>query len=96
MDHQLIPYNEQLLADMKAEACAPQTIDGVTRYSVVCQACFGPFTVDSYDGYRASIFRKRTVQPAGPISVICECGFDHPSADKNEFVGCGAGWWLTQ
>ncbi|MEH1016352.1 hypothetical protein V6U90_25010 [Micromonospora sp. CPCC 206060] len=70
----------------------------------VCPACRGR-TVSSHEigsphGYKGIFPRRRAGSapkpPAGPVTVICACGFPHAErpAESGE-SGCGAYWKVT-
>lgn len=98
MDHQAIRYQCQAVADVPASECSPRPIVDGTDYSVVCSACRGHFTVREVNGtFRAPIFKKQPPRKSPPISVACECGFDHSGRPTDDpFGGCGAVWKLIR
>jgi hypothetical protein len=98
MEHQPIEYTERLGAPVPAQECSPQEVAGTTRYSLVCFQCHGQFEIeDDTPLYRGRLWGGKATRPEGDISVVCECGYEHPGRPEgNKTFGCGAVWRLTR
>ena len=98
MEHKSINFEPRIFDDVLANDCSPEPIVDGTRYSVEFPACLGNFEIQNVNGtYRARLFGKQPTKLVQDISVVCECGLDHPNRPATEvFLGCGATWRLTK